>query len=420
MGRDESKGMRAITIASAILVVVPGVALADSVLDGQRTVSRVDVIASQPTPTDITFERFRLPANGNIAAVAQSRIIYLNHKGVTLYPGDDDARTNRSSIVSSTSTVPAWNTSAATWAATVTCMRDMFSRWDVTVTDVDPGNAPHIEAVFGGSPQNIGMQSGVGGVSPFTDDCGIIENSIVFTFTNVFPDNAQTVYEVMAQEIAHSFGLDHEMLASDPMTYLDYSGKRTFKDQTVSCGEYQNRACGIGGTACRPNQNSVQLLNQRLGLADLVAPTMGITSPHDGDVVPPGFAVEATAMDNIAVMNATLSIDGVAAGMVPGGGPFMWTTDGTLAEGSHAITVEVTDGHNVQNQTIHITVMAGAPPGGGGTGSGSGDGGGGGGGAGDGNDLMGGCSAGHDLGLGLIVVAPLALRRRRRRRVALS
>ncbi|HSD88081.1 MAG TPA: Ig-like domain-containing protein [Kofleriaceae bacterium] len=412
--------MRAITIASAILVVVPRVALADSALDEPRTVSRVGVIASQPTPTDITFERFRLPANGNIAAVAQSRTIYLNHKGVTLSPGDDDSRTNRSSIISSTSTVPAWNTSAATWAATVTCMKDMFARWDVTVTDVDPGSTPHIEAVFGGSPQNVGMQSGVGGVSPFTDDCGIIENSIVFTFTNVFPDDAQTVCEVMAQEIAHSYGLDHEMLASDPMTYLDYSGKRTFKDQTVSCGEYSNRACGIGGTACRPNQNSVQLLNQRLGLADLVPPTMGITSPQDGDVVPPGFAVQATATDNIAVTNATLSIDGVAAGMAPGAGPFMWTTDGALAEGSHAVTVEVTDGHNVQNQTIHITVMAGAPPGGGG-GSGSGSGGGGGGGGGDvGNDLTGGCSAGHDLGLGLLVGAPFAFRRRRRRLVALS
>jgi uncharacterized protein (TIGR03382 family) len=147
---------------------------------------------------------------------------------------------------------------------------------------------------------------------------------------------------------------------------------------------------------------------------------LGITSPHDGDVVPPGFAVQATATDNIAITNATLSIDGVAAGMVPGAGPFMWTTDGALAEGSHAVSVEVTDGHNVQNQTIHITVMAGAPPGGGGSGSGSGGGGGGGdGGGSDGSDLVGGCSAtGHDLGLGLVLGAAFAVRRRRRRRRA--
>src|SRR5262249_52971328 len=87
----------------------------------------------------------------------------------------------------------------------------------------------------------------------------------VFTFTDVLPDDAQTVCEVMAQEIAHSFGLDHEMLPSDPMTYLDYDGDRTFKDEMASCGEYSDRMCGINGTMCRQRQNSVALLKQRLG-----------------------------------------------------------------------------------------------------------------------------------------------------------
>ena len=39
---------------------------------------------------------------------------------------------------------------------------------------------PHIEAVFGGSPGMLGMDPGVAGVSPFTTDCSVIENSIVF------------------------------------------------------------------------------------------------------------------------------------------------------------------------------------------------------------------------------------------------
>ena len=392
--------MRITTIIAGALIVVPSLAAAEGIA------------------SNITFERHEIPASG--IALAQSKIIYLNHTGVTLRPGDDDARTNHSSIVSQNATVPAWNTSAAHWQETVACMKDMFKRWDVVVTDVDPGNTPHIEAVFGGSPQNVGMGQGVGGVSPFTQDCGIIENSIVFTFTSVFPDDPQTVCEVMAQEVAHSYGLDHEMLASDPMTYLDYNGDRSFKDQTVSCGEYNNRACGIGGFTCRTNQNSVQLLNQRLGMADLVAPTLGITSPADGDTVKPGFAVDATASDNIAVTQAQLYVDDQPVGMTAGAGPYSFATDAALPEGLHTIAVEVTDGRNPTRTTITVTIAKAGGGSGSGSGSGSGDSDGDGvpDGLDDDNDdggIIGGCNSGRDVGLavGLFVLANIVLRRRR-------
>nr|MDQ3340937.1 hypothetical protein [Myxococcota bacterium] len=289
--------MRTTTILASVFVLVPLTASAERDLVEARTADLYEVVSSERTLGDISFARQLVPSSG-IAALAQSRVVYLNRKGVTLTPGNNDARTNRSSIVNQTSSIPAWNTSETNWQATVTCFKDMFARWDIVITDQDPGNVPHIEAVFGGSPQNVGLPSGVGGVSPFTSDCGVIENSIVFTFTAVMGNNPQTICEVMAQEVAHSYGLDHQMLASDPMTYLQYNGKRTFKDQTVSCGEYQNRPCGIGGSVCRPNQNSVQLLNDRLGMADLVAPTLGITHPADQSTVAPGFEVGAMATDN--------------------------------------------------------------------------------------------------------------------------
>jgi hypothetical protein len=417
--------MRTTTILTSLFIVVPSLAAAEGEVD-VKAPQYFDLIASPPTQSDITFVRQMLPpANTPIAAVAQSRIIYMNKGGVTLSPGNNDARTNRSTLVSSTRVVPAWNASATTWTGVMTCMRDMFSRWDVQVVDVDPGNVPHMEAVFTSSPSSIGMSSGVGGVSPFTQDCSVIENSIVFTFTGAFGNSPQTICEVMAQEVAHSYGLDHEMLASDPMTYLNYSGKRTFKDQTVSCGEYQNRACGIGGSVCRPNQNSVQLLNARLGTADIVAPMLTITSPADGSTVQPGFPVTATASDNIGVTQATLFVDDAVVTMAPGAGPYNWPTDVTLAPGAHSIGVEVTDGKNTQRQTIHITI---AMPGGDGSGSddtGSGDGSGSGSdtdGDGDvdedddnGGGTSGGCSSGQGVGLafGLFFLAHMMIRRRR-------
>jgi len=392
------------TIATSVLLLT-STALAEPALRAPRTAIPGDFVASEANADGLRFVRRLLPARNTTAAIAESRIIYLAHNGVTLRPGEDDARTGTSSIVGGQVQVPPWDTSDETWAATVACFRDLWKEFDVVITDQDPGNVPHMLAVFGGSPQHVGMPSGVGGVSPFTDDCAVIENSVVFTFTDVFPDDAQVVCEVMAQEVAHSYGLDHEMLASDPMTYLSYNGNRSFKDQLVSCGEFSNRPCGIGGSVCRNKQNSVALLKERTGEADLVAPTLSITSPADATTVPPGFEVTATAADDRGVTMATLYIDDAPVTTIAGVGPYEFPTDAALAEGDHAIRVEVSDGHNLQAQSIGVTVRIGSGPGGG-TSGGDDDGE-------SGGNVSGGCSASSGAGLGL-AFALLALQRRRR------
>jgi len=212
------------------------------------------------------FARQVLPAQPTARARAESRVIYLNRDGAVLRPGDaNDARTQTSSIVSEPTSIGSWDIDDDTWAETVACVREIYRPFDVTITDEDPGDAPHLEAIFGGHPRDVGLPDNVAGVSPFTEDCSIIESSIVFTFTDVMPDDARTMCEVMAQEIAHSYGLDHEMLAADPMTYLDYAGERTFQNVDAPCGENGNRLCGINGNMCRHTQNSVALLTQRLG-----------------------------------------------------------------------------------------------------------------------------------------------------------
>jgi uncharacterized protein (TIGR03382 family) len=351
-------------------------------------------------------------------ALAQSRVVYLNRTGVTLLPGNNDARTNRSTIVSQQTAIQGWNVSATVWNETVACMRDLFAPFDVQIVTTDPGNVPHIEAVFGGTPQQVGMAANVAGVSPFTLDCSVIENSIVFTFTNAFTFSSREACEIMAQEVAHSYGLDHQLLASDPMTYLNYTGNRTFKDQTVSCGESAARPCGINGSVCRPNQNSVALLRERLGVADVIAPTIAFQSPANNAVVPPGFQVRVTGSDNNVVTGAVLKIDGIQVDSINGAGPFTFTTPSTLREGPHTIEVEISDGKNAKGETRNVTVQAGAPPpsddedtsGGGGNG-----------GTGNGDEvdpygeLSGGCNAGGSgsgalFALGLLVA--LAIRRR--------
>jgi len=245
------------------------------------------VLARQVLParnSDFSGDIRDMRVSDEPVALAQSRIVYLNKNGVTLTPGDNDSRMNRSTLVTQQTAIGAWNTSAQNWQAVVTCMKDIFKPFDVRIVDTDPGNVPHMEAVFGGTPQQVNMDANVLGVSPFTLDCSIIENSTVFTFTGAFQFSAREACEIMAQEVAHSYGLDHELLAADPMTYLEYTGNRSFKDQAASCGEDSARMCGINGSVCRMNQNSVALLTARLGVAPATAPEPE-PSQLDQDVV---------------------------------------------------------------------------------------------------------------------------------------
>jgi uncharacterized protein (TIGR03382 family) len=396
---------RSCLVAGAALLLIPTLVAAEArpvFPSGQA--KYFDVVGTPANESDLVFGRQVLPPTGN-TVIAQSRVIYLNKNGVTLSPGNNDSRINRSTIASQQVSIPAWNTDAATWSATVACIRELFSPFGATVVETDPGNVPHIEAVFGGSPTQLGLPTNVAGVSPFTTDCSIIENSIVFTFTNVIPNDARLACEIQAQEIAHSYGLDHELLASDPMTYLEYNQNRSFKNQTASCGEDTTRPCGINGSTCRANQNSVALLTERLGPAgspgDTVAPSLGITSPSSGAVVPPGFEIQFTASDNINIAMATLYVDGNAAGSLLQA-PFRFTTSATLPEGPHEFRIDVTDGINTKSQTINVTLRKGAPPPSGGD-------------DGAGGDLTGGCSTGSGAGLGFALgLLGLVIRRRRK------
>lgn len=214
---------------------------------------------------------------------AASRTIYLDRHGGMLHPGPSDSRTDTSSLVAAPTDLPGWDTDDATWAQTVACMREIWEPFDVVLTETDPGPTPHIEARFGGTPAAIGMPPKIGGVAPMAIDCGIVENAIVFAFPGNLREDPRTVCEVMSQEIGHAYGLDHELEAADPMTYLSYAGERTFQDVTAACGETAPRPCGIGGHICRAEQNSVRLLRARLGEPPTALP------PTDAPIDPGGI-----------------------------------------------------------------------------------------------------------------------------------
>lgn len=375
---------------------------------------------------------FVLPPEG-AEPQAAARLLYMNKDGGAYTPGSNDARTNRSTLIQVTRQIPAWEVDAGTWADVMSCVRAQFAAWDIDVTDVDPGNVAHFESVVGGGPGDLGLPSGVAGVSPFTSDCRLIPNSIVFTFTDALPDSAQIVCEVVAQEVSHSFGLDHEFLCSDPMTYLSGCGAKSFQNVAAPCGEFEERAsCAIAGKydCGRDTQNSVELLTQRLGLRPGTPPMVSIVAPVDGAVVPPGFTVSVDATDDVGVTAVELRIDGASIATASAA-PFEFTAPADLAEGSHVVEVIAGDGTGETSTSIAVEVSADAPPegddppgddDGDGGGDDGGDGEAGGDADGDGvpdganNSLVGGCAAGGGAGSAWLVLALalVALRRRRR------
>jgi hypothetical protein len=163
-------------------------------------------------------------------------------------------------------TIPPWTASEEVWAETIACLERMYAPFAVTFTEDEP-DGEHIAAVFGGSPLLLGLPRNYAGVSPFEADCSIIDSSIVFTFTDVLPPDAATACRVMAQELGHSYGLDHELRPGDPMSTLAFDGVRAFADEDVACGEDSPRPCGLPGHTCRATQSSFGLLADRLGLA---------------------------------------------------------------------------------------------------------------------------------------------------------
>lgn len=200
---------------------------------------------------------------GGGAADATPRLLYLNRAATSYRQGVVDSSANTWPWAPAADTiVAAWHRSDAEWQTVVRHVRELFVPFDVDVTEVDPGATPHMEVKVGGLPSVFSFRRGVLGVSPF--NCREIPRSIVFVFSenpyfwdpNFFQDPLRAIAETVAQEVGHSFGLDHEYLCLDPMTYLDGCGRKSFQNVDARCGEGATRACECG----RATQNSYRLL----------------------------------------------------------------------------------------------------------------------------------------------------------------
>lgn len=330
-----------------------------AVLSSLAAVATLVTAAHAAPPRPVVWrDRVHVAPPGTTPAVV-SNTLYLNDcrtGGCALVPGADDSRTNRSSIPQTSVTLDPWPHGDALWEDLVQCVRDTFLPFDIQIVTTNPGTAAHFEVMVGGSPLQLNPDlAGAGGVAPFVG-CGASDDNVIsFVFPSVTTD-LEYLCGAVAQEASHVWGLDHELNALDPMTYLQLGSLKRFQNDDALCGEELNapRGCQCGGST----QNSYTYLGNLFGMADLPPPTLTIETPVAGRHVPPAFAVRATLTSVLGETSATLSIDGAqAATLSPG--PFAFNAPATLAPGRHSVAVTGVDGGGRSaTQTVDVTVMA--------------------------------------------------------------
>ena len=314
--------------------------------------------SAEPVFRDVIVQGARHAPPGTQSFASVSHLVYLNNcmpNGCTVNPGFDDSLTQHSSIPNSTAHLAAWSWGQTNWTTLVQCVKNMYAPFDVQITDQDPGpGTPHFELMVGGNSTDIGIQ-GAGGVAPFVPCDGQLQDNVISFVFSAETSNLDYLCWASAQETAHVFGLDHEMNAKDPMTYINPPIKKEgFQNTASPCGENQNRQCYCGS----PTQNSYQYLMDTFGPAHLDPATMVIDSPADGSWQKPGFKVAATAMSQLSVKTSELDIDGMNA-QQGAASPLVFNTPGTLAAGDHAVTVTATDvGARTFSATVNVHVVA--------------------------------------------------------------
>ena len=286
-----------------------------------------------------------------------SNIIFLNRckGGCTIYGGGNDSRSNSSSIIrASSATISEWNKGDAQWEALVDCVKALYDPYDIVITDVDPGpDVNHFEAIVAGRASDAGLQTGIGGIAPFY--CGIINNAITFNFANeeFYSNGIKGICETVGQETAHAFGMEHEYLCTDPMTYLPDCGLKWFQDENASCGEYSPAAC-----QCRTNQNSHRILLDHFGPGDNAGPKLTFVRPTANSNVSPNFVIEVSGDDYYyGLQDVEVLVNGVSIGAT-GSPPFIFNApEGT--SGFTELEVRGTDARGIaSSEKIEVNVGA--------------------------------------------------------------
>jgi hypothetical protein len=312
-----------------------------------------------------------VPRPADADSTVNSNIIYLNNcepSGCVVRFGNDNSTTDSSSL--GQGTLQAFNSGDTVWQQVVACVQDVFYPFNVQIVTTRPASGSYLEIMVAGAPQNVGMSGNIGGVAPFKCQ-PYQQNALVFDFANVWGGNVNDICQTAAQEIAHTWSLDHSTDAMDPMTYFTtYGGRKYYQNTNQQCGSDcvngtgpfgqtctgQNHACACTGAQTQNDYSEILAL---FGASTPTPPVVKITNPMDGANVQPGFPVVATVDTPYGASKAELRVDGQLV-LTLTSQPFAFNAPTTLGDGSHTVQVTGYDSHNNSAMAM-ITVYIGKP-----------------------------------------------------------
>jgi hypothetical protein len=313
--------------------------------------------------------------------------IFLNNcaNGCNVKPGSSDATTDTTELAMSPATFHEYAWQTGEWENVVQCVREVYSPYGVSVTDVRP-DTEYSEAIVAGNPADVGLPAGVGGVGPSSSDCSPMTNQVAFAFAEsavtafAQEDDGNRVWGicwVIAQEIAHSYGLpNHEFswsddstpACNDPMTYsAACGGQKFFRNRSANCGEFAERTC-----SCTLTVNShLKLLDTfGPGTSLIPAPSVTLDLPLNGDTVGQGFTVHSTALSRRGVAHLDLYLNGHMWATVTGakfenaGQPsttYTLVPPAAVPQGVIDVMVKAYDDLELETDSPVATVTYGAP-----------------------------------------------------------
>ena len=370
--------MRSGLAATSLLVsLAAGTALAAPPMSIDEDAS--PVVLERPRvdklPTVLDAETFAIATS----PVVNTNKVYLNNckpNGCIIRSGNgsslDGSGYQGTWPINGTRTLAAFNQSDAIWNQVVACVKDVFSPYGVEILTTNPSPNPHFEIMIAGKSTELGLSSQTLGIALYQCGTEYIPNALVYAFANSpsYVGDVEQICATAAQELAHSFNLDHVVDPSDPLTYFSYNGRRRFKNAPVNCGSDcvagkspSGRTCTGGNSQThicecsnQATQNSHAAITALFGNGTPTPPTVKITNLVLGQAVGQGFPIVATAEDDNGVASVQAFVDGNTAGLLTTQ-PYAFNAPATLADGTHTVRVVATDIYGTSAESLLQVVL---------------------------------------------------------------
>ncbi|MBL4683049.1 MAG: hypothetical protein JKY37_00555, partial [Nannocystaceae bacterium] len=286
--------------------------------------------------------------------------LYLNRcdVGLSVQPGEvSDSTQDVSSLLSDTVVFFPYPHGQTSWDGVLGHVRGLLRPFDIEVTDVDPSPAPHDEVVVCGNALEAGY-AGLPGAAALR--CEPSQNPMSFVFAEDAParDRERRIAELVVQEAAHAWSLDHVVGCADLMGFDTGCGPKTLVDAELDCGTDTVKICACGGK----EQNSYHTIAALFGIRsrDDTPPEASITSPSDAAVVEQGdtVVVEAIASDDFAIAEVVLLLDEQPIAALRRSTSASWPVSG-LSVGPHVLQLEATDhdGNTARSESVTLEVQ---------------------------------------------------------------